>query len=94
VLTRRFLVHVLPKGFIRVRDFGFPANRCRARRVAQVRTALAARPPERTPGSEAEAGTEARPCPVCRSGRLRVTWQLAPRGASPPLLHGGPHRRE
>ena len=93
-LIRRFLLHVLPKGFMRVRHFGFLANRCRARRLAQIRTALVAPPPEHTPGSEVEAGTEARPCPVCRSGRLRVTGPLAPRRALPPLLHGGPHRRE
>lgn len=52
--------------------FGFLANRCRNRRLAQIRMALAAPPPERTPGGEAAAGTEARPCPVCRSGRLQV----------------------
>lgn len=28
-LLRRFLLHVLPKGFMRVRHFGFLANRCR-----------------------------------------------------------------
>ncbi len=30
-LLRRFLLHVLPTGFMRVRHFGFLANRCRAR---------------------------------------------------------------
>ncbi len=44
-LLRRFLLHVLPKGFMRVRHFGFLANRCRARRLAEIRTALAAAPP-------------------------------------------------
>ena len=33
-LLRRFLLHVLPKGFMRVRHYGFLANRCRARRAA------------------------------------------------------------
>ena len=40
-LIRRFLLHVLPKGFMRVRHFGFLANRCRARCLALIRTALA-----------------------------------------------------
>ena len=93
-LIRRFLLHVLPKGFMRVRHFGFLANRCRARRLAQIRTALVAPPPEQTPGSEPEAGMEARPCPVCRSGRLRVTGQLAPRRAFPRAPTGGTRRRE
>ena len=26
---RRFLLHVLPKGFMRIRHYGFPANRCK-----------------------------------------------------------------
>ena len=34
-LVRRFLLHVLPKGFMRVRHFGFLANRCRARRLTR-----------------------------------------------------------
>jgi hypothetical protein len=93
-LIRRFLLHVLPKGFMRVRHFGFLANRCRTRRLAQIRTALAAPPPEQSPGGEAEAGMEARPCPVCRNGRLRVTGQLAARRTVRALPHGGPHRRE
>ncbi len=36
-LIRRFLLHVLPKGFMRVRHFGFLANRCRARVLALIR---------------------------------------------------------
>ena len=44
-LLRRFLLHVLPKGFMRVRHFGFLANRCRARRLAEIRTALEAPAP-------------------------------------------------
>jgi hypothetical protein len=93
-LIRRFLLHVLPKGFMRVRHFGFLANRCRSRRLAQIRTALAAPPPEQTPASEAEAGMAARPCPVCRSARLRVTGQLAPRRAFPAAPTGRTRRRE
>ena len=50
-LLRRFLLHVLPKGFMRVRHFGFLANRCRVRRLSEIRDALAAPPPE--PATEA-----------------------------------------
>ncbi|MBB3231945.1 hypothetical protein FHR97_002808 [Halomonas stenophila] len=43
--VRRFLLHVLlpvlPKGLMRVRHYGFLANRCRRRRLAQIRRALA-----------------------------------------------------
>ena len=37
---RRFLLHVLPKGFRRIRHFGFLANACRASKLAHIRAAL------------------------------------------------------
>jgi hypothetical protein len=38
---RRFFLHVLPKGFVRIRHFGFLANRWRASRLALARQLLA-----------------------------------------------------
>jgi hypothetical protein len=82
-LIRRFLLHVLPKGFMRVRHFGFLANRCRARCLALIRTALAAPAPAAAAEPAAEAAATAPfdgyPCPKCRTGRLHVTALLAPR---------------
>ncbi|NEV65444.1 transposase, partial [Thiorhodococcus minor] len=81
-LLRRFLLHVLPKGFMRVRHFGFLANRCRARRLPEIRAAIAA--PVATPSPDADAQAETGrpfdgyPCPSCRAGRLRVRVSLAP----------------
>ena len=37
---RRFLLHVLPRGFVRIRSFGFLANRCRATLLPQCRLLL------------------------------------------------------
>ncbi len=37
---QRFLCHVLPQGFMRVRHFGFLANRCRRQKLKQIRWAL------------------------------------------------------
>jgi hypothetical protein len=45
-LIRRFLLHVLQRGFMRVRHFGFLANSCRAGRLAEIPTALSGPPPE------------------------------------------------
>jgi hypothetical protein len=80
-LLRRFLLHVLPKGFMRIRHFGFLANRCRAQRLGQIRKAIAAQAqgsvseaPER-----AAAGDVPRRCPRCRIGHLRVVGELPPR---------------
>ena len=44
---RRFLLHVLPKGFRRIRHFGFLANACRVEKLARIRAALAFPEPER-----------------------------------------------
>jgi hypothetical protein len=38
---RRFVQHILPRGFVRIRQSGFRANTCRAARVALARTLLA-----------------------------------------------------
>jgi len=52
---RRFFMHVLPKGFVRIRHFGFLANRFRTSRVALGRQLLAidsieeAKPPSAGP---------------------------------------------
>ena len=37
---RRFLMHVLPKGFRRIRHFGFLANACCVQKLARIRAAL------------------------------------------------------
>ena len=76
---RRFLLHVLPNGFMRVRHFGFLANRCRRDKLAQIRTCLA-RPkaPETSAEAPAEADAGLLPsadepsiCPRCHAGHLR-----------------------
>jgi len=77
-LIRRFLLHVLPKGFMRVRHFGFLANRCRARRLVEIRTALAAPIPPASAPPETTAPFDGYPCPRCRTGRLQVRARLLP----------------
>jgi hypothetical protein len=77
-LMRRFLLHVLPKGFMRVRHFGFLANRCRASRLAQIRSALAAPHSAARRVPETSTPFDGYPCPTCRTGRLRVTTHLVP----------------
>ncbi len=77
--VRRFLLHVLPKGLMRIRHFGFLANRCRQAKLARIRGAL--RVAEVKPAdtqalhSASESGY---PCPTCRQGRLRVIGTIAP----------------
>ncbi len=77
-LLRRFLLHVLPPGFKRVRHYGFLANRCRATRLETIRTVLAAPPPAPESAPAAAVPFDGYPCPSCGTGRMRIIGQLAP----------------
>jgi hypothetical protein len=48
---RRFVQHVLPRGFVRIRQYGFLANRSRAGRLELARQLLATTPPEGNAGT-------------------------------------------
>ena len=61
--VRRFLLHILPKGLMRVRHYGFLANRCRRARLGQIYAALHV---WRTAKTDEVTGTHAiAPPPVC-----------------------------
>lgn len=75
--VQRFLLHVLPKGLMRVRHYGFLANRCRRKKLARIRQALAQPPPEPA-GDTMTAEAADPPCPNCRRGALKVVAVLAP----------------
>lgn len=81
---RRFLMHVLPDGFHRIRHYGFLANGHRAEKLALCRKLLSA-PVEAKGGSNSEAPTIAvpdpPPCPCC-GGRMR-TIETFERGSAP-----------
>ncbi len=73
---RRFLIHVLPTGFHRIRHYGLFASGVRAQNVARARKLLgAATPPEQdkrpTDGDRPEPRGLAQPCPCC-GGRMIV----------------------
>jgi hypothetical protein len=72
---RRFLLHVLPKGFVRIRFFGFLANRRRATFLPICRQLLAA---QSTVGSPCPASPSPLPtwsCPVC-GGPMMIIERL------------------
>jgi Putative transposase len=70
---RRFLLHILPSGFVRIRQFGFLANRARGKKLALCRALLGAVPPMKPTvldnGSKVEEQDDRR-CPVCKLGRM------------------------
>ncbi len=76
---RRFLLHVLPTGLVRIRQFGFLANCVRAPQLPLCRALLAARfPPPCDPTAPASPDSQA--CPNCERGRLSVieTFRAGP----------------
>jgi len=85
---RRFLLHVVPGGFVRIRHFGFLANRTRRAKLARCRALLAQPAPAASAIESVPAlmrrltGIDIERCPVCQQGRLHVTEILTP--TSPP----------
>jgi hypothetical protein len=77
---RRFLLHVLPSGLVRIRQFGFLANRVRQHKLEQCRVLLALCQPPMLVDSARNVHTDfpdATACPICKQGRLIVIELLA-----------------
>ncbi len=81
---RRFLLHVLPRGFTRLRHYGLLANRCRARKLARCRDLLGQPAPEpREPETTQQmmlrlTGIDITVCRQCGEATLRQTVILEP----------------
>jgi hypothetical protein len=77
---RRFLTHVLPKGFHRIRYYGLLAKSSCAENLARARQLLAMPKPQDKPadsGCPNEPSTTAYPCPCC-GGRMIIIEAFAP----------------
>ena len=74
---RRFLLHVLPKGLVRIRHYGWMTNRCRRERAALCRVLLAAEPAEPVAAKAADL-PRGRRCPVC-GGVIELVEMILPR---------------
>jgi hypothetical protein len=88
---RRFLLHVLPDGFKRIRSYGWLANRHRAARLATCWRLLGAHPPATASSRVAEdyhnlylrlTGKSLRDCPMCGKGHMIRIEGAPPRDAS------------
>ena len=88
---RRFLQHVLPAGLMRIRHYGFMANRFRQEKLERCRTLLGVSAPAAAPDQSLTGETPAAEpipaalCPACGQAALRITFTLerghpAPRG--------------
>lgn len=87
---RRFLLHVLPDGFHRIRHYGFLANGdrrenlrlCRSLAAAQASSSHSDEPIRTTPVDEPNVKTDAAQCPAC-GGRMRRLGSVPPFRPSP-----------
>lgn len=75
---RRFLLHVLPRGFQRIRHYGLLAARTKAESLAQCRAALAVTDTPTKPAPQTAtqrllevAGIDVLKCPCCQLGRMQ-----------------------
>jgi Putative transposase len=93
---RRFLLHVLPSGFKRIRHYGLTANRNRAVKLAACRAALQVPPPKQRPIEAAAAfwlrvtGHDPQRCRDCKQGCLIVIRHLPRLVRLPDLRATGP----
>jgi len=88
---RRFLLHVLPHGFHRIRSYGFLGNRDRHQKLARCQSLLGVTPLDAPSAGasprldyrdryEALTGVSLRECPACHQGRMLLVEVLAPAG--------------
>jgi hypothetical protein len=80
---RRFLMHVLPKGLMRIRHYGLLANRCRQKSLKVIRKILAT-PVQANPEKVGNEPTTY-PCPKCRKGLLIPKYEINPVALTRPL---------
>jgi len=90
---RRFLLHVLPSGFMRIRHYGILANRAKREKLAHARAALDYQPTPQPPEPESVAmfwlrvaALDIHQCPHCKAGRMIVIGPIpVPCARAPPL---------
>jgi hypothetical protein len=87
---RRFLLHSLPKGFVRIRHYGFLANRNRSKNLCAIRGLMGlSDPPVKQIASVEEmmhklTGIDISRCPGCHKGRMQLFLEIPKGRARPP----------
>jgi hypothetical protein len=84
---RRFMLHVIPTGFVRIRHYGFLSNRSRKEKLDACRKALGMTTPEQEAPPQTQSphwydlvikflGIDPRICPVCKKGHMKPYREL------------------
>jgi len=98
-IIRRFLLHTLPDGFVRIRFYGLLANAHRAQKLARCRELLGLAEEEEEDGDRlkpdwverlrALTGRDPLACPKCEAGRLACIRTLSPPARAAPGAKAG-----
>jgi len=82
---QRFLLHILPKGFMRIRHFGYLANRVRVEKLNTIRACIENTSTVKTKHEEQDQDVpikldSERPdvCPQCKTGHLKLVGKILP----------------
>jgi len=87
---RRFLLHSLPKGFVRIRHYGFMANRNRNENLDAIRQLIGVPAPLKKEVATLEemmlqlTGTDITTCPCCTKGKMQFFSEIPKSRAGPP----------
>ena len=79
---RRFLLHALPKGFVRIRHFGFLANRNRTENLTKIRQLHGLPETDKVIEKSVEemmlklTGIDITLCPCCKKGKMQVVAEI------------------
>jgi hypothetical protein len=79
---RRFLLHSLPDGFVRIRHYGFLANRNRSENLKAIRQLMGLPdPPEKQTASVEHimrelTGIDITLCPCCHKGKMKLVFEI------------------
>ena len=88
---RRFLLHSLPKGFVRIRHYGFMANRHRNENLNSIRQLIGVSAPDKKEAATLEemmlqlTGTDITVCPCCTKGKMQFFAEIQ-RGRAGPQI--------
>lgn len=75
---RRFLLHIFPGGFMRIRQFGFLANRARGKKLALCRTLLRVACTPAAVRNDQTTPEQRKQCPACRIGHMVLLGIVQP----------------
>jgi predicted Zn-ribbon and HTH transcriptional regulator len=90
---QRFLLHILPNNFVKIRHYGLLSNRNRQTKLRQCQKILGSTSKGKQQSTESEGwerllfeltGIDPRICPCCGKGRMVTREILSPQGPAPP----------